>query len=156
MLPARRASLPGEQPPGSTRGGQYPRVLTHESDISKMDKACIEGDVDHDLKIGLASHFRIQTGVVVPHEPCGLEIVADEPMTSAVALRRGIHEEVDFVQRNDAKKVAGRRKVLPQAGPVPADYAELGEFPSTSSKSSWISCSPYLSWSMANLFNTLE
>jgi len=110
-----------------------------------MNHAGVEGDVNHDLKVCLTGQLGAEAGIIVTHEAGGVGVMPDQAVASSVTLGRSIHEEMHFVQGNYPEKIAGGRKMFPQAGTVPADGTAVSEFPSTSSKSSWISCSPYLS-----------
>lgn len=152
----RETSLLGQQLPWPAFAGEGACIFAHEPDIAKMNEAGIEGNVHHDLKVCLTGQLGAEAGIIVTHEAGCVVVMPNQPVPTSMTFRRSIHKEMHFVQGNYPEKIAGSCQMFPQAGPVPADDAGLPEFPSTSSKSSWISCSPYLSCSMANLFNTRE
>jgi len=97
-----------EQFPRPAFAGECPRILTHEPDIAEMDQAGIESDVHHDLQEGLVGKISTDAGVEVPHEPGGVHVVPDEPVTSSMALGRSIHKEMNFVQRQHSQEIPGR------------------------------------------------
>jgi len=78
--------LPGQQPPWPTFTGEGAGVFAHEFDIAKMNQACVEGDVNHDLQEGLVGKVTTEAGVVVSHEPSRVEVVPNQSVASSVTL----------------------------------------------------------------------
>ena len=97
-----------EQFSGTPFSGEGTGVFAHQSDIAKMNQACIEGNMHHHLKVSLVGKIATDAGVEVLHEPGGVHIVPDQPVPSAVALGRSIHKEMNFVQWQHSQEIPGR------------------------------------------------
>ena len=69
-----------------------------------------DGDF-YTIKLCLAGKVATDAGLEVLDEPGGLHAGPDELVSAAVALRGGMHKEMQFVERKHPQQGPGGRKV---------------------------------------------